>query len=144
MGHLKKNQRNLGPKAQMCTFFTYQCFLEGFCLQVMIRKSGKLWRLRGNGFLKASSLYFKTLQSFACPTLPEKEKKGLFLKFWWECLKLWFFCPKISKKWYFWHESRLQESHKFGLNSWSESPYLIENVDFFFVILELGHPPFLK
>ena len=59
----------------------------------------KEWQLGGNGFWKASRLYFKTLQSFAWLTLLEKRDKGFISEILMRNLPhIMIFSPKISEK----------------------------------------------
>ena len=75
--------QNLGQKSSYVPIFHISLILRGFLLTIYdFRKSGKLWQLGGNGFWNASRLNFKTLQSFACLTLPEKRDKEVISKIW--------------------------------------------------------------
>ena len=126
--HLEKRKKelgNLGPKAPICSFFTYPHFWEGFWLQVMIlEKVGNFSNLEKMVFGKPPGCTSKLCNRLPAWLCLKREIKGLFLKFWWEaCLKLWFFSLEILEKGYFWHQLSL-EIHKFGLNSRSTSSCL--------------------
>ena len=60
-----------GSLSYVCQLFTYLYFWK-----IMIWENSKILQLGGKTFWKASMLYFKTLQSFGCLTLPEKRDKG--------------------------------------------------------------------
>ena len=127
--------------------FHISVFLRGFLLTSSdLRESGKLWQLGGNAFLRVSRLYFKTLQSFACLTLPEKRDKGVISEILMRSLpQTMIFSPKISIK--FWHQLSLEinKIHKFGFNSRSASPYLCESGKFSLKLhFELWQVPFLR
>ena len=112
--------------------FHISVFLKGFLLTSYdLRENGKILQLGGKAFWKASMLYFKTLQSFGCLTLPEKRDKGAISEILMRNLpQNMIFSLKISYKGYFWHQLSL-EIHEFGLNSRSIISFLWKSVEFF-------------
>ena len=99
-GHvaMEKNT-NFGTESSDEPIFHISLFLRVFVLtRYDFRKSGKLCQLGGNGFWKASWLYFKTLQSFPCLTLPKKTNKGVISKILMRNFpQIMIFCLKFSK-----------------------------------------------
>ena len=97
MGHKKKAKSR--TEISQVPIFDISVFLRVFLLTSCdFQKSGELWQLGGNSFWKASRLFFKTLPSFACLTLPEKRDKGIISIILMRNLpEIVIFCPKIFK-----------------------------------------------
>ena len=80
--------------------------------------------------MESLKVVFKTLQSFACLTLPENRDKGIISKILMRNLPHIVICfPKISKLRYFWHQLS-PGIHKSGMISSRMSLYLRESVKF--------------
>ena len=90
---------NSGPKSQMCQFFSYPYFLEGFCLQVMILgKVVNFGNLKEMVFGKPPGCTSKLCNRLPAWLSLKREIKGLFLKFWRKtCLNLWTWTPGLTE-----------------------------------------------
>ena len=99
MGHLQKKKAKYRYEISQVPIFDISVFLRVFLLTSCdFQKSGEIWQLGRNSFWKASRLFFKTLPSFACLTLPEKRDKGIISIILMRNLpELVIFCPKIFK-----------------------------------------------
>jgi len=91
MGHKKKAKSR--TEISQVPIIDISVFLRVFLLTSCdFQKSGELC------FWKASRLFFKTLPSFACLTLPEKRDKGIISIILMRNLpEIVIFCPKIFK-----------------------------------------------